>query len=144
MVSEPFTKLFKAEPEYSNLRVFSCACYPLLRPYNKHKLEFRSKRCIFLGYSSNHKGYRCMDPTTSRVYLSRNVVFDETCFPARRRSPLHCLPTPLPHLLVRFFLLLTSFQLTLFPVLTHMTPLNLLHPLYPLPLPITLPLALLR
>jgi hypothetical protein len=79
----PFTKLFKAEPEYSNLRVFGCACYPLLRPYNKHKLEFRSKKCIFLGYSSNHKGYRCMDPTTSRVYLSRNVVFDETCFLAK-------------------------------------------------------------
>lgn len=53
----PLTKLFKAEPEYSNLRVFGCACYPLLRPYNKHKLEFRSKKCIFLGYNSNHKGY---------------------------------------------------------------------------------------
>jgi len=26
-----------------------------------------------------------MDPTTSRVYLSRNVVFDETCFPAKEK-----------------------------------------------------------
>jgi transposase InsO family protein len=82
----PYTKLFKAEPSYSDLRVFGCACYPLLRPYNKHKLEFRSKQCIFLGYSSNHKGYRCMDPTTSRVYLSRNVVFDENLFPAQKRA----------------------------------------------------------
>jgi hypothetical protein len=24
-----------------------------------------------------------MDPTNSRIYLSRNVVFDETCFPAK-------------------------------------------------------------
>jgi len=83
----PFTKLFKSEPDYSLLRVFGCACYPLLRPYNKHKLEFRSKKCIFLGYSSNHKGYRCMDPTNSRIYLSRNVVFDETCFPAKEQPP---------------------------------------------------------
>jgi hypothetical protein len=82
----PYTKLFKAEPSYSGLRVFGCACYPLLHPYNKHKLEFRSKQCIFLGYSSNHKGYRCMDPTTSRVYLSRNVVFDENLFPAQKKA----------------------------------------------------------
>jgi hypothetical protein len=83
--STPYTKLFRAEPSYSDLRVFGCACYPLLRPYNKHKLEFRSKQCIFLGYSSNHKGYRCLDPSTSRIYLSRNVVFDENLFPAQSK-----------------------------------------------------------
>jgi transposase InsO family protein len=81
--STPFTKLFKVEPDYSTLRVFGCACYPLLCPYTKHKLEFKSKQCIFLGYSSNHKGYRCMDPKTLKVYLSRNVVFDKTLFSAQ-------------------------------------------------------------
>jgi hypothetical protein len=82
----PYTKLFKAKPSYSELRVFGCACYPLLQPYNKHKLEFRSKQCIFLGYSSNHKCYRCMDPNTSRIYLSRNVVFDENLFSAHTKA----------------------------------------------------------
>ncbi len=27
-----------------------------------------------------------MDPTTSRVYLSRNVVFDENLFPAQKKA----------------------------------------------------------
>ncbi|XP_068308687.1 uncharacterized protein [Pyrus communis] len=33
------------------------------------------------GYSLNHQGYRCLDPTTGRVFLSRHVVFDENSFP---------------------------------------------------------------
>lgn len=45
------------------------------------KLCFKSKKCIFLGFSSNHRGYRCFDPLTQRVYLSPNVVFDEGTFP---------------------------------------------------------------
>ena len=76
-LSTPYTLLFHKAPDYSQLRVFGCACYLLLRPYNHHKLEFHSKKCIFLGYSSNQKGYRCLDPFFYRVYISRHVVFDE-------------------------------------------------------------------
>jgi len=38
--------------------------------------------CIFIGYSSNHKGFQCLDPSSRRVYISRNVIFDEEQFPA--------------------------------------------------------------
>jgi hypothetical protein len=43
--------------------------------------------CAFLGYSSDHKGYRCLDLTTNRVIISRHVVFDETTFPFSLRRP---------------------------------------------------------
>ena len=43
----PFEKLFHKRPDYSVMRVFGCACFPYLRPYNHHKLEFRTARCIF-------------------------------------------------------------------------------------------------
>jgi len=79
----PFSKLFHHSPDYTSLRAFGCLCYPFLRPYANHKLSFRSKPCIFLGYGSNQKGYRCLDPTTHKVFLSRNVIFDETQFPAK-------------------------------------------------------------
>ena len=28
-----------------------------------------------------HKGYKCLDRSTGRIYISRDVVFDETVFP---------------------------------------------------------------
>jgi hypothetical protein len=77
----PLERLFKAPPNYNMLRIFGCACWPHLRPYNKHKLSFRSKGCVFLGYSSSHKGYKRLDMDSGRVYISRDVVFDESKFP---------------------------------------------------------------
>jgi hypothetical protein len=79
--------LFGREPDYNFLRVFGCACWPNLRPYNAHKLEFRSKRCAFLGYSPLHKGYKCLDISTGRVYISRDVIFDENVFPFSELHP---------------------------------------------------------
>jgi hypothetical protein len=51
----PFEKLSHTKPYYTWLKTFGCACWPHLRPYNTRKLEFRSKKCVFLGYSSSHK-----------------------------------------------------------------------------------------
>jgi hypothetical protein len=77
----PIERLFSVKPHYSSLRIFGCACWPNLRPYNQHKLEFRSKECVFLGYSNMHKGFKCLDTRTGRIYISRDVVFDEDLFP---------------------------------------------------------------
>jgi hypothetical protein len=84
----PYEKLYNQPPDYTKLRVFGCLCYPLLRPYGLHKLEYRSKPCIFLGYQ--YAGYKCLDPVTNKVYLSLHVVFDETSFPAKE----HVATTP--------------------------------------------------
>src|SRR3954470_9948702 len=83
----PLELLLNEIPDYTFLKVFGCACWPHLRPYNKHKLEFQSKKCLFLGYSSLHKGYKCLHVPTNHVYISRDVVFDENVF------PFHALPT---------------------------------------------------
>jgi hypothetical protein len=77
----PLERLFHQKPDYSFLQTFGCACWPHLRPYNTRKLEFRSKQCVFLGVSDMHKGYKCLDITSGRVYISRDVIFDETVFP---------------------------------------------------------------
>jgi len=77
----PYVKLLQKNPNYSLLKVFGCACYPLLRPYNNHKLMYRSKKCLFLGYCSNYRGYRCYNPISTKTIISRHVIFDENTFP---------------------------------------------------------------
>jgi hypothetical protein len=67
--------------------MFGCACWPNLRPYNAHKLVFRSKRCLFLGYNNLHKGYKCLEPSSGQVYISRVVIFDEIVFPFASMHP---------------------------------------------------------
>lgn len=41
------------------------------------KFDKKAIICIFVGYDSRRKGWRCCDPTTGKCYISRNVVFDE-------------------------------------------------------------------
>jgi hypothetical protein len=61
--------------------VFGCTCYPNTSSTTSHKLSPRSIRCVFLCYSSDHKGYRCLDLSINRLIVSRHVVFDEASFP---------------------------------------------------------------
>jgi len=75
----PYTVLFKQSLDYKFLKVFGCACFPFLRPYNAHKLDYRSQECFFLGYSPSHKGYRCLSPS-GRLYISKDVLFNENKF----------------------------------------------------------------
>ena len=75
----PFEALYGQKPDYNFLRVFGCACFPYLQPYNGHKLAFRTSKCLFLGYSPFLKGYRCLYPSR-QVYIARSVSFDENAF----------------------------------------------------------------
>jgi len=73
----PFKCMFHQPPDYIFLRTFGCLCFPFLRPYNAHKLDFRSTPCVFLGYNSSHIGYRCLDLSSNHVYISRHIRFHE-------------------------------------------------------------------
>uniref|UniRef100_A0A8R7TCN8 Integrase catalytic domain-containing protein n=1 Tax=Triticum urartu TaxID=4572 RepID=A0A8R7TCN8_TRIUA len=77
----PFFLLYGTEPNYTTIRVFGCLCYPNLSATTPHKLAPRSAPCVFLGYSPNHMGYRCLNRATGKVVISRHVVFDEHQFP---------------------------------------------------------------
>jgi len=82
----PFFLLKLQFPDYKFLKSFGCACFPFLRPYNSHELDFHSKECVFLGYSNHHKGYKCLD-ASGRIFVSKDVVFNETKFPYHELFP---------------------------------------------------------
>jgi hypothetical protein len=77
----PHVAIFGSAPSYEHLRVFGCACYPNIAAIASHKLAPRSTRCVFLGYSADHKGYHCLDLSINHLIVSRHVVFDEDNFP---------------------------------------------------------------
>lgn len=51
-----------------------------LRPYQNHKFDFHSTKCVFLGYSPHHKGFQRLS-SIGRLYVSRHVIFNEEEFP---------------------------------------------------------------
>ena len=63
---------FKVPP-----RVFGCVCFVKdLRPM-VGKLDPQAVKCIFVGYASTQKGYKCWDPIGKRLFVSMDVTFHE-------------------------------------------------------------------
>ncbi|BBN68591.1 hypothetical protein Prudu_489S000400 [Prunus dulcis] len=104
LAQSPWELLFHTLPDYTRLKIFGCSCYPWLKPYVSSKLDGKSRPCVFLGYSLQHKGYRCLDMLTDRVYISRHVLFDEKSFPftAKSASPSDSIPTLSPVIDLQF------------------------------------------
>jgi hypothetical protein len=63
--------------DYSRLRVFGCDGYSLISKENRFKLEPTLKKCRFLGYATDVKGYRLWNPITCKIIVSRDVAFNE-------------------------------------------------------------------
>ena len=58
--------------------VFGCVAFVHLHKNQRTKLEPCAVRCIFLGYGTNKKGYRCYDSNKKRVYVIMDVTFVES------------------------------------------------------------------
>ena len=70
----PDTRLFSDLPA----KVFGCTAYVHVPSQFRSKLDPRAIKCVFLGYSSNKKGYKCFDPQTKKFHVSMDVSFVET------------------------------------------------------------------
>lgn len=69
----PNTKMMSMLP----YKIFGCVVYVLVPSHLISKLDQKTVRCIFLGYSNNQKDYKCYCPTTRKMFVSLDVKFDE-------------------------------------------------------------------
>lgn len=63
---------FKVPP-----KVFGCVCFVRDHRPSVGKLDPQALKCIFIGYSSSQKGYRCWNLVERRLFVSMDVTFRE-------------------------------------------------------------------
>ena len=74
----PHEKFFGKKQDLSYVRVFGAIAYVHIPDDTRQKLDPKSEKCILVGYSLEQKGYKCYNPSTRKVRISRDVVFDES------------------------------------------------------------------
>jgi len=80
----PYELVFGSPPSYTLLRVFGCTCYPLLTPFGRSGLDYKSVCCVFLGYCTHHKRVSMFKHANrSHIYIYIYIKFDELTFPFR-------------------------------------------------------------
>lgn len=86
-MQSPYEKLFGKSPNYDSLCIFGCRCFPCLHEYAKNKFDPRSLPRVFLGYSYQFKGYRCLHPPIGKSICLDMWCLMKTCFHFENRAP---------------------------------------------------------
>ncbi|CAL2226490.1 unnamed protein product [Prunus armeniaca] len=58
--------------------IFGCVAFVHLHKNQHSKLDPYALRCVFVGYATNQKGYRCYHPPTRCTYVTLDVTFLES------------------------------------------------------------------
>lgn len=73
----PYEIWHKKKPDISNLRIFGSEAFVHIPDANRKKLEAKSIKCIFVGYSPTQKAYRFWNPESRSIMTSRDAIINE-------------------------------------------------------------------
>jgi hypothetical protein len=73
----PFEILYGYKPDVNNLRVFGSTSFVHILKDARKKLDAKSIKCVFIGYCTDKKTYKLFDPSSHKLFASRDVVFHE-------------------------------------------------------------------
>ena len=65
------------KPAVDHFRIFGCVAYMHVPDTKRRKLDPMGEKSILLGVSEELKAYRLYSPTTKKIHISRDVVFNE-------------------------------------------------------------------
>ncbi len=77
----PYHLWMKKTPDLAHLRIFGSDCFYTVPKHKTKKLDPRCRRAIFMGYSTQSKGYKLWDPESQKMIVSRDVTFREGVTP---------------------------------------------------------------
>lgn len=72
-----YEECMRNKPNIFYLKVFGCYAYDFIISKKINKLQKRYEKCIFMGYYSQHRGYKLYSPSSKAVFISRDVKFNE-------------------------------------------------------------------
>ena len=73
----PHEMFYGKKPNLSHIRIFGSIAFIHIPNQKQQNLDPKSETCILVGYLLEQKGYKCFNPSTRKVWVSRDVVFDE-------------------------------------------------------------------
>lgn len=73
----PFEAWHGKKPRVSHMKIFGCLAHVKVVGPGQNKLSDRSSKMIFIGYEIGTKGYRFFNRATSKLVVSRDVIFEE-------------------------------------------------------------------
>ena len=76
----PYERWYGKKPNVSHLRVFGCMAYVHIPDNEQRKLDKKAEKMRFVGYSLTSKRYRVFDETKGKIFIRKDVEFNENDF----------------------------------------------------------------
>lgn len=67
---------FAKKPDVTDTQIFGSIAHVHIPKVERKKLDNKAEKLIFVGYSEESKAYRLLNPATSKIKISRDVIFE--------------------------------------------------------------------